>query len=299
MLTFAQLCDEVARVAETGMRSTDDIRTSFKRWVNNAGRWVAYQYPWKMREKAQTIRTVAPYVTGTATFTEGDETVTFSGATITSAMVGRKIARSVGGPYYRIASRTSGTEVELDEAYAEDTASGVAFSIFQDEYDLLATTHSIQGVFLYRDRALGPLDYIKTNEADLCDFVGSETGAPRGWTICPSTTSGTPRMRLFPIPDDLYRVRIRYQPTWTALSADGDVAVLPDDCEEILLDRALRWIPKMEGQRRVMRDDEAAAALRDIWIASQSVRPRTGRRRQFDAGGSGRWVSINVTGLLT
>lgn len=299
MLEFSQICDEVARVVETGMRSGDDIRTSFKRWVNNAYRAICYRYPWQMREKEQKVRTVAPYVTGTATFTEGDETVTFSGATITAAMVGRKIARSQGGPYYRIASRTSSTEVELAEAYAEDTASGVAFTIFQDEYDLAATTHSVQKVTIEQDRVLGDLVYVPPRMAERVDYPGSATGTPLTWTVVPSTTSGTTRVRLTPVPDDLYRLRVRYQPTVTALSADDDVPVLPDDCEELLIDRALRWAPKVEGQRRVMRDDEWEAELLRVWAAAHPVKPMPGMRHGFDSTTTYPGLLVNVSGLRT
>lgn len=79
--------------------------------------------------------TVDDYTTGTITITTGDETITGAGgATFTAAMVGRWLAvtDSSGIPssnFYRIASYTDATHVELDRKVIETTASGQTYVI--------------------------------------------------------------------------------------------------------------------------------------------------------------------------
>lgn len=70
------------------------------------------------------------YATGTVTFTNGDETVTGSGTTFTAAMVGRYI-KGNDGFWYRIATYTDATHVELDKKYEGTTASGVTTAIHE------------------------------------------------------------------------------------------------------------------------------------------------------------------------
>lgn len=69
------------------------------------------------------------YTTGTVSVTNGDATVTGSGTTFTSNMVGRWLKVDDDGSWYRIASFTSTTSVELDNVYSGTTSSGEAYTI--------------------------------------------------------------------------------------------------------------------------------------------------------------------------
>lgn len=285
-LTYAQLQDEVATVIGTGARSGDVMRTSIGRWINQACRRIAYAYPWDERRAEQRISTVATYATGTATLTQGSTTVTGSGTTWTSAMVGRKIALGVGQPYYRIATRVSDTEITISDAYAETTATASAYVIYQDEYDLAATTHSVENAQVIRDSFVGPFAMYEQRQFEDSIFAGSSTSPPVAGCVCTSTTVGTPRIRITPVPDDIYRISFRYLKTWTDLSADGDLytASLPVDVEELILDRTLRWAPKIEGSRRVMSDNEFRVALAQAWSNHHKRRYRFGVRRGIGNG---------------
>lgn len=299
-LTYAQLIDEVARVIATGARSGDDIRTSIGRWINMACRKIAYAYPWDSRRSEQREILVAPYDTGTVAVTNGSTTVTGTGTTWTSAMTGRKFTLSIGGPYYRFTyvSATSGT---LSEAYQEDTDSESTYSIFQDEYDLEATTHSVESATLIKDAFTGPLIGYEQVEADAADFVGSSTGRPVAWCVCTSTTANTPRVRFSPIPDDTYRVAFRSLKTWTDLSSDGDLytASLPVDVEELILDRALRWAPRIEGSRQVMTDKQFREALSLVWADHNKRRYRIGHRRGFTDPATMPRIIVSMGSLAT
>jgi len=77
---------------------------------------------------------VDDYTTGTVTMTNGDETVTGSGTTFTSAMVGRWLqitsASSPGqGYWYKVASYTSATSIELTQKWNAATAASLTYLI--------------------------------------------------------------------------------------------------------------------------------------------------------------------------
>lgn len=296
-LNFGQMIDQCAVVMGTAMRPGDALRTNIGRWINQACRKIAYEYAWDDRRRNQTVVTAAPYSTGTATFTEGSTTVTGSGTTWTAAMTGRKITRAIGGPSYvfTYVGATSGT---LSEAYRENTASGSDYAIFADEYDLAATTHAIEAVNLIVDASLGPVLGFDQSMMDRADYVGSTSGKPVGWGLCVSTTVGTPRIRFTSIPDDVYRVNVRYLLKWTDLAGPNDfyTASLPEDVEELIIDRALRWAPRLEGSRRVMPDREWRAELRNVWVAHQKRRTRTGQRRGFSSTSPA--VLVDMSGML-
>lgn len=79
------------------------------------------------------MRNVYDQTAITATFTSGDKTVTFSSAIaaqlIVDRAVGVRTSPDLPVKWYRIASVTSSTVVEMDREYAEVTAAGASFVI--------------------------------------------------------------------------------------------------------------------------------------------------------------------------
>ena len=238
-LTYAQLQDEVATVIGTGARSGDVMRTSIKRWINQACRRIAFAHEWNERRAEQRVATVAPYTTGTLTFTQGSASVVGVGTTWTAAMIGRKIALGIGSPYYRITAVGSTTTLTIADVYAEATAATSTYTIFQDEYDLATDTHSIEDSEIFRSTWSGPFVMYDQVRMDRSSFVPWSTGAPLTGCVCTSTTAGVPRIRVSPSPDAIYRIAFRYLKAWTDMSGDSDLytATLPVDVEELILDR--------------------------------------------------------------
>jgi hypothetical protein len=117
--------------------STSPYLDAAKRYL-----WRAYTdflkvYPWTYAIKYPpgVLDTVAE-VTGTATCTKGSTTVTL-GATVAASLAGRKFYIDTEKVPYRIASHTGGTDaVTLDATYKEDSVSGGAYTVFQDELAL-------------------------------------------------------------------------------------------------------------------------------------------------------------------
>lgn len=301
-LSNAQLQDEIAVVLGTGARSDDPLRVSIQRWINQSCRRIAYAYPWDEMRSDQTIVTVAPYGTGTVTATINSKTVTGAGTTFTVAMEGRKFALVQGGPFYRIATYVSATEVTLAENYVGATVAGSPFVVFQNEYDLNVLTHAIEDTQVI-DNAVWypPLRLYDQREIDAVDYLGRTTGRPSGLCVCASTTVGTPRIRFVPVPDAVYRVNMRYLRKWVPMASPNDVYTaqgLPEDVEGLILDGALRWAPRVEGSRAVLPDKEWSRQLANIWAGHKPGPYGISARRGIGRGAMSR-IYVNFTGIAT
>lgn len=69
------------------------------------------------------------YTTGTVSITNGTTTITGSATTFTQAMVGRWFKVNTDGSWYRIASYTSATQIDIENNYEGITVSGGAYTI--------------------------------------------------------------------------------------------------------------------------------------------------------------------------
>lgn len=69
------------------------------------------------------------FTTGTVTVTNGDATITHSGTGFTAAMVGRYFKTTNDGVWYRIASFTDTSNLELENVFEGTTAGGAAYTI--------------------------------------------------------------------------------------------------------------------------------------------------------------------------
>lgn len=71
----------------------------------------------------------ADYTTGTITLTNGDETVAGAGTTFTADMVGRWLKGTTDGNWYKIATFTNATSLELDYTFQGTTGATLAYTI--------------------------------------------------------------------------------------------------------------------------------------------------------------------------
>lgn len=93
----------------------------------------SYKWSWLMTDGMLTFRET--YATGTLTFTQDDATVTLVGGTWPTWIAdGGKILYQ--GIYYRVATRTSGTVIELEAAWSQGTVSDVGYVAYLNTYDL-------------------------------------------------------------------------------------------------------------------------------------------------------------------
>lgn len=209
-------------------------------WINQGIQeiWAASSWDWK--EKRIRTKTVAPYTTGTITVNNGSAIVTGSGTTFTSAMVGRKFAKSIGTPWSYIESVDSATQITLEEAWEEDTLTSSTYNIFADEIELDADVKEIVSVRLitgYRPA----LRRIGLDDIERYQNLSATSGQPLYWYVAPknSTTSNIV-IGLWPVPDDIYSVEIRYNPVAPELVSDEDtIEMMPVDFEPLITAYAL------------------------------------------------------------
>jgi len=118
-----------------GIKGTD-ITDKMKRYVNAAYFDLLKRaaWPFALAHPPGIIDTLAD-VSDEITITQGSKTATITTDSGTTDFSGRKIQQDAQQIPYRIITH-SGTTLTLDATWKEDSASGDACTIFQDEYDL-------------------------------------------------------------------------------------------------------------------------------------------------------------------
>lgn len=104
--------------------------------INDALGELSRAFRWSWLKTDADFITNEPYQTGTITLTNDDATVTLSGGTWPAWAASGQLL--IGGIYYRVATRTNGTTIELTNEYAGSTESGVGYTLYRDQYDLPA-----------------------------------------------------------------------------------------------------------------------------------------------------------------
>lgn len=170
-------------------------------------------YEWRFLRQFATIRTNAPYSTGTIAVTDGDATVTLTtGVWPSWAASGVLI---VGSREFRIATRTSNTDVELAEVFGGDTATGQSYSLQRMAYDLPDDFGQIASFFTFdAQHGRSPLDRVSPSEISARRSGSNGTSIPRIAAIRPKAHAGTAGQRMealfFPCPDGEYALGYGY-----------------------------------------------------------------------------------------
>lgn len=279
-LTKAQFVSEMTVLTEV---SGTDIETSFLRYLNLAGRELWNARMWDERKKEVILTTVAPYATGTVAIANGSTTVTFTGSTLVAGMVGRKLTLGLGGPFYRISTVNTGAGTAvLARAFQEDTVTASAFTIYQDEYDVASDVDVLRSVNMLHSRDRGPLRSTTEAEFDAASYATSSMTIPMAWAPCVDTTAGTTRIRLWPIPDNVYAARVLYLKEWTDLTSDGDLQGLGANKDRLLLYAAVLLAQKIPGAQQATSEAEVAALTERAWRDQQLQAPLVVIRDGFD-----------------
>lgn len=202
-------------------------------WFNEVQLEMVGLAQWRHLEQTKILPTTAPQSTGTASATRGLTTVTFAGTTVTAAVAGQLI--NIGGSYYKIASFTNTTTIELDSAFIGTTGSGMAYQIvfyaltpptdFSTPRLLEATIQSGSGVM--------PLQY--ATEHDLFETWSNEVD-----TLGPPTILRffAGKIVLWPPPNGAYNIELFYHRVpaeVSTTSVDATVIDWPDDMQYPIL----------------------------------------------------------------
>jgi len=202
-------------------------------------------------------------------------------------MSGRKIAvGGIGQPWYRFTQTAATTGTIPTGGYAEATVTASTYSIFDDELDLPTTAETIRGVWLYSAIYDGQLTQM-TQAAMDNHLVTSRNGTIYAWAPTLSTTEGTRRIRVLPIPNAIGRVRVEYVSAWTNIEANSGESQLSGNRE-----RAWILASALEAQRgsdvkKVTTDEEVLVAIETAWTKDQAVSPQVVRRTPLGHGMGG------------
>jgi hypothetical protein len=185
--------------------------------------------------KRAILRTVAPYDTGTVSVNVDSTTVTGVGTTFTSAMVDRKIKLTNDTAFYRIASFTDATHIELETAYAESAnASGETYEIWQDEYSLESDFDGFRSPI----RDLGNsklLDHRDLIYGETLFVTSTAAGSPDMVVPIGVDSSGNYMVRLQPPPNAVHVYDVRYRKNRTILDEWDDLIDFPPKDEEMFM----------------------------------------------------------------
>jgi hypothetical protein len=293
-LTFTELVGEVGAYADLDVATGSDSRTSVERAINRAARRIWVARPWYER-RAEVIQfLVAPYSTGTVDLTNASTAVTGSGTTWTTAFSGRKIALGAGSPWYRFTRTADTTGTIPTGGYNEATATGSTYTIFQDEVDVSSTCDIITSVSLIYQN--GRVDGVSEGLLDANAYVHGGVGVPRLFGNTDSTTAGTRRIRLWPVPDAAYRLRIHYLKSYTDMSNTTDLCGLGVNKEPLLFKASCLEVQSLSDARKMTSEAEVQALIEDAWASEQSPAPMSYKRQGFDHGTltDGYWLGAPV-----
>jgi len=207
--------------------------------VNSVLRVLTQMKGLPMMNARDTITTDDDYSTGTVTVANADATVTGSGTTFTSAMVGRAFATNAKNVLYRVASVTDTENLELDEAWSDDSASREGYMIAQDRYDLPTDFGNFIEATLEGPKSrtldIKASSEIARQRASRRNKVLT-VGAPTMISVFDRASSGVRQCELDYFPDDEYRVVIQYQKVPSRLLHDNAVLPIFDKNIDTLMD---------------------------------------------------------------
>ena len=162
-----------------------------------------------------TFNTIAPYKTGTVSVTKGSKTVTGTSTLWTANVTADLSHFKVGDGAYRVDVVTNNTSIDLIQKFAEATASAQTYSIMQAEYELGSGVDFVKSI--EEQKSPNPLTIITYDQ--LIEMFNANLwtqGAPRYAAMLGedrSAAAGLQYLRclLYPVPDDVYHMVVRYR----------------------------------------------------------------------------------------
>lgn len=238
-MTFLTLQTRVANEVGLSLSDATDL-AMIKSWINAAYKAVcgAYNWPWLL--KPSTIQTVPDRTTGTVSINAGATTVTFSSAPASSVANQYMIQfTEVTDDWYEISAHTGGqTTATLAVPFVGSAnISGSPYILRKVRYSLPSDLDRIVDIRqTITDNKLGAID-IRTFDRYLPDPTA--TGDPLYYAMVGLDSNKYWQITLYPIPDAIENILLRYLYTPADMTADGDTPVLPEKFHDILVFGAL------------------------------------------------------------
>jgi hypothetical protein len=284
MLTRTQMVGELGSWLEVPTASGSEGETTLIRCLDWGFRRVWYSRFWPERATVIQLYTAGPYSTGTCDFTNLSTAVTGTGTTWTAAMTGRKIAKSLSSPPY-VFTRTASTTGTIAPAtgYAEATSLLSGYTIYADELDIATDVDVIYSVECLRFDYGGQMTKVPEDSLDQGLLVHGVTGIPTRYAQTREATAGTKRIRVFPIPDQVYRLRVRYWKSYTDMTGASSTCPLGANKEMLGMKAAALYAQNLSDVRPVTSEAEVAALIDQVWKDQQEAVPMGFTREAFDS----------------
>ena len=257
MANFDTFNDVVADVLERGDELTtgaSDWDAAVRRAVVRAFHFFMNSHPFWFTEVTPpgVFLTVAPITNRTLTIATAGTGVTGTlSSAVADSMTGRKITPTGKDYSIRITAHTAASVTVTLDAAPETIAAGTACTIFQDEYDLVATLGMlVDGLWTGRGEFV-PLkseDFIRQNYVDPPN---------QQWPPDCFTRLTKRRIRLSGYPDAVHRIEYPY----TTIPAD------PSGSGDLVIDQNFRWVLADGGLYflHLFKSDKRAEASRALF----------------------------------
>lgn len=231
-MTYLQLQDSVCHMIGDFHGGT---RAKVQRWLNDARNSLWERTSGNFKEVTDYLTTSEDYDSDddtTVTVTNGSTTVTSDGTSdtvFTSAMVGRFVQLDGTDPWYQIASVTSGTELELADAYIGESDTECEFEVHTFIHEVASDVERLIQVTVEateNETELAILDRVDVH-ARLPVPLRWSRGSPAICWIDEQSSSGGVRIGIYPVPDAQTLVRYRYEKTVTEMDDNDDTVGIP------------------------------------------------------------------------
>ena len=187
--------------------------------INRTIQHLLEAHPWSFLKQEAFVHTVAPYNTGTVAISNGSATVTGTLTAWTSNMVGRFIRFDSQIPISVISTvDTVAQTLTLTDLYNGPNITSSGHSIFQRYYAKPILCRDIISVRYDASLPEKGQEYLNT-----LDPNRESTGQPVYWSNVDNTT-----LELWPVPDAVYMVTVRYNKLVPDLAAETDTTVIPE-----------------------------------------------------------------------
>lgn len=232
-MTYATLRTAIA--AEVGLDATNDA-TIINSWINGTYKKVLGSFRWPWLLKFSTFQTVADITTGTVSINAGSTSGTFSSAPASSVANQYMIQfTDVSDDWYTISAHTGGqTSFTLANAFNGTTnISGANYICRKVYYSLPSDCDGLISIRQARtDVDLFPID-IRTFDRYLPDPTA--VAEPIAFMLAGYDSSKNWQVVLYPTPNTVMNLQVRYYQMAADLSGDSDTPMLPEKFHDILV----------------------------------------------------------------
>jgi hypothetical protein len=289
IIPYTELVERVFDIAKSGApNSKPRVRGA----INDVyTKEIGSKFDWNFLEAHSSLTLTERYNTGTVSANTGSATLTFSGATLTQAMVTRKIKITGNDNVYEILTYVSTSECTIKPVFSgTENLSGANFEIFQPIYPLAPDFDRFPvkgGLIKYRG---GKKDIIeeKSHIDYYNEFSAVSSDSPIGCRIVERDTAGNLQLEIIPPPKNALSYDYDYfkelKPMresssgtvtitsgGTAVTASTDARFLEMSTGDYLRVNANGTKDDSEWYKIVAISNNSALTLATIFVATSSV----------------------------